>query len=123
MQKLPSILRAAPLAALVLLAACDSKPETVTGGVSDPTANEVANAPKVTLPPALLSSHTYRCKDNSLIYVDFFDDKLTADLKMKKDGEATKLTAPEAGKPYEGGGHKITGNGSTITYDGQSCKA
>ena len=128
MQKASLLLRAAPLAALALLAACDSKPETVQGGVTDPTANEIAAAPKVTLPPALSASHTYRCKDNSLIYVDFFDDKISADLKTSKDGTATKLKAAEAGQPFEADGYKLTGNGTTVTFEApgkgsQSCKA
>ena len=123
MQKIFIPLRSVPLAALALLAACDSKPETVEGGLVDPTANQVAAAPKVTLPPALSASRTYRCKDNSVIYVDFFDDHLTANLKTKKDGGITKLTAAEAGKPFEGGGHTVSSSGTQITYDSQSCKA
>ena len=53
------LLRAAPVAAFALLAAC--QPTTVTGGGdNDPTANEIATAPPVKLPPAMLASKTYR---------------------------------------------------------------
>lgn len=128
MQKTPIALRAAPIALLALLAACNSKPETVEGGVVDPTANQIANAPAVTLPPALAASHTYRCKDNSLIYVDFLDDNKTAHLKTSKDGAIINLVAAEPGKPFEANGYKLTGSGTDVTYEApgkgsESCKA
>jgi hypothetical protein len=120
------IFRAAPVAAFALLAAC--QPTTVTGGGdNDPTANEIAAAPPIKLPPAILANTTYRCKDNSLAYVTFFNDNMTANLKTKKDGEPIPLTAAEAGKPYEGGGYTVTGaaTGKSITLTGpkgtQSC--
>jgi len=128
MQTSYSYLRVAPAAALLLLAACNSQPETVTAGAADPMAEKMAAAPNVTLPPALTASHTYRCKDNSLIYVDFFDDKVTADLKTKDDGPITRLTAAEAGEPFAANGYSVDGSGKTITYQApgkgsQSCKA
>ena len=120
------LLRAAPVAAFALLAACE--PTTVTGGGdNDPTANEIAAAPPIKLPPAMLASKTYRCKDNSIVYVDFFNDNMTANLRTVKNGAPTALTAPEAGKPYEGGGYTVTGTatGKSITLAGpkgsQSC--
>jgi len=119
-------LRAAPLAAFALLAACE--PTTVTAGAdNDPTANEIAAAPPIKLPPAIVANNTYRCKDNSLVYVTFFNDNVTATLKTKKDGEPTALTAPEAGKPYAGGGYTVTGSpsGKSVSVEGpkgtQSC--
>jgi hypothetical protein len=120
------LLRAAPIAAFALLAAC--QPTTVTGGGdNDPTASEIAAAPPIKLPPAMLASKTYRCKDNSIIYVDFFNDNMTGNLRTVKNGAPTALTAPEAGKPYEGGGYTVTGTatGKSITLTGpkgtQSC--
>ncbi len=71
------------------------------------------------------TSHSYRCKDNSLIFVDFMTDDLTATFKSAKDAPATTLKAPEAGKPYVSadGTKTITGAGESITYNGTSCKA
>jgi hypothetical protein len=74
------------------------------------------------------SSRSYRCKDNSLLYVDFMSDNKSANLRTKKDGTATKLTAAEAGKPFEGGGYTVSGSGADveITQPGkgaQGCKA
>ena len=112
------------------LAAC-GKPETITAGApDDPTANQVKEAPPVKLPPALLASKTFRCKDNSLVYVDFFNDNQTATLKTSKTGEPTPLAASAAGQPFEGGGYTLTGTGNdkVVTIKkpggaGQSCTA
>ncbi len=105
------ILRATPLAALFLLAACDSKPTTiVAGGPSDPDAAKIAAAKPIKLPPAMLASKSYRCKDNSLIYVDWFNDNQTANLHLKeKTSVPTVLSAPKAGDPYTGGDYTLTG--------------
>lgn len=125
------LFRAAPLAGILLLAGCNTKPtDVVAGGPADPTANQVAAAPPVKLPPALIATKSYRCKDNTLVYVDWFNDQLTANLKMKKDGDPIKLTAEVAGQPYSGEGYQLTGTatGASVTYkkpggDGQSCDA
>lgn len=124
MNKLPF---ATPLVALVLLAGC--KPETVTAnGPADPTASQIAAAPKVKLPPAMLASKIYRCKDNSVVYVDWFNDNMTANIRTKKDGEPIHLNAQASGQPYEGGGYTLTGTvtAPSITFKtpsggGQAC--
>lgn len=103
-------LRLAPIGALLLLAGCNSQPTTITAGDSDPTANQVAAAPPVKLPPALLASKQYRCKDNSVVYVDFFNDGLSANFKAKKDDVPTKLTAASAGAAFEGEGYSVKGS-------------
>lgn len=128
MQKAPLTLAAASLAALLALAACNSEPETITGGPADPDAQNVAAAPPVTLPPSLSASRTYRCKDNSLVYIDFFSDGTSADVRAEKNGAATRLTAPAKGEPFVAEGYKLTGDGTTVTLErpgkgSQSCKA
>lgn len=119
------LLSAAPL---LLLAACNSEPETVTSGPVDPNAAEIAAAPPVQLPPALQASRTYRCRDNSLVYIDYFSDNLTADLRADRAAPPTKLTAPAAGEPFVAEGYTLTGNGTEITLEqpgkpSQTCKA
>lgn len=105
--KTPALL--APLALSLVLAAC-GKPTTITaGGPADPDAEKIKAAPPVKLPPAVLASQTYRCKDNTLVYVDWFNDGTTANIKTKKDGAPTPLTAPAAGQPYAGAGFELTG--------------
>ena len=117
------------VAALALLSACNKndQPEVV-GGPADPMAQQLANAAPVELPPSVKESHQYRCKDNSLIFVDFLSDDKTANLRTEKDGAPTKLVAAEAGKPFEGAGYKVEGSGKQITAtlpgkSALSCKA
>ena len=115
-------------ALLAALAGCNSKPTTITGGNDDPTAKEVATAPPVKLPPMMTSSLTYRCKDNSLIYVDFFNDGTTANIHTAKDGPPIALTAATKGEAYSGGGYTVTGAEKAITVtrpggSAQACKA
>ena len=129
MNKVSFSLKVAPLALLALLAACNSEPENLTSdGPPDPDAAEVAAAPKVELPPMLAGSRTYRCKDNSLVYIDFFSNN-TATYKTDKDAKTgTTLTAAEPGKPYTAEGYSVSGNTDHIelTAPGKgstTCKA
>jgi len=130
MQHIPLPARAAALAAAVLLAACNSSPPPAPAPSNDAAMSEeapVTNTP-VVLPPSLQVSQSYRCKDNSLVFVDFYSDNVTADLRTEKGGAVTKLTAPEAGKPFSGGGFTVSGSGSTATIEqpgkgSQSCNA
>lgn len=104
-------LTAAALSATVLLAAC-GEPTTITAGApNDPTANEVASAPPVKLPPAMLASKTYRCQPgNEVLYISWFNDNTTANVKKKKDDTPVALTAPAAGQPFAGGGYVVKGS-------------
>ena len=114
------------LVAAFALAGCQQKQESLNDTVVDPQAAELANAAPVAAPPPMIkSSHSYRCKDNSLIFVDFMTDDMTANFKPSKDGEVTVLKAPEAGKPFvsEDGKKTITGSGDSLTYNGTACKA
>ena len=70
----------------------------------------------------VMASRTFRCQDNSLLYIDFMNDNMTANLRKTKAGDAIALAAPEAGKPYVGGGYTVSGSGetATITEPGKS---
>ena len=119
----------AALAVSALVAGCNSQPENITaGGPADPDAKEVAAAPPVKLPPAITSSLSYRCKDNSLVYIDLFNDGMTAQIRKTKDGTSTPLTAPAADQAFTGGGYTVSGSGKTLTVtkpggSAQSCTA
>jgi len=130
MRNILTCFRAAPLAALALLAACNSEPETVNAGPADPDAANLAEAaPPPPMPPALKASKTYRCKDNSLVYIDFFADNVSADVRSDRNGPPVKVLAPAAGEPMVAEGYSLTGDGGatvTLTQPGkpsQSCKA
>ncbi len=104
------------LAAAAALAGCSQSNETDT---SNEAVNEAAAAP-VVLPPAIAGSHAYRCKDNKLIYIDWYSDG-SARVKASRNEAGTQIPAPapDAAEPPV-----LTGSASdtTITYQGQSCK-
>lgn len=107
-------------AALFALAACNSKPAEpeVIDTNPDPMAKELANAGAVELPPAIKAEKTMRCKDNSLVYVTFFQGDKQAVVRTDKDGAPTTLTAPNGGDPLVAdGGWKLTGSPANITLE------
>ncbi|MGE0775142.1 MAG: hypothetical protein AB7G25_13515 [Sphingomonadaceae bacterium] len=127
--KTPTLpLTAVPLAIFALLAACSSEPENYSAPDNDPDAATIAAAPPVELPPMLTGSRTYRCKDNSLIYIDFFSNN-TALYKTEKDATTgTTLTSEGEGQPYVAEGYSVSGNSDNIelTAPGKgstTCKA
>lgn len=115
--------------ALLTLSACNNKPEVIDREPQDPLAGQLNNAAPVELPPSVKVSKSYRCKDSSLVYVDFMSDDKTAMLRTEKEGTATKLMMAEPGKPFTAvGGYSVTGNGDSITVEipgkgSQDCKA
>ena len=116
--------------AVAALAGCNKEEHNLVGGdTPDTQAGELANASPVSLPPMIVSSHTFRCKDNSVVYVEFMNNN-TANLRTTKEGPATVLTAPEAGKPFAAEGYSLTGRAGakavTLARPGkgsQECKA
>jgi predicted small lipoprotein YifL len=122
-----NIFAAASIAALLALAACGQKEPEVVDPNPDPDAAELAKAAPVEAPPMIQASRTYRCKDNSLVYIDFYTNN-TAQYRTEKGGPATTLTAAAAGQPYTAEGHSISANDAQIslTAPGKgtlSCKA
>ena len=115
------------VAGLGLLSACNKSDEPeVVGGPADPMAAQLANAAPVELPPSVKANKQFRCKDNSLIFVDYMSDDKTALLRTEKTGTPTKLTAPEAGQPFTAeGGFEVKGSGNdvTVTLPGKGAQA
>ena len=123
--------RIAPLtaiAALLALAACNkaNEPEVIDTN-PDPMASQIANAAPVELPPSVTDTGIYRCKDNTVVYVDFLGDKTEANVRTEKGGTPTHVKAAEAGKPMTGdNGFSVSGSGKTIQISvkggaAQSC--
>ena len=98
------------LAAAAALAGCNNQAES-----ADEAENAAAANVPIVLPPSIAASHPYRCKDNSLIFIDWMSDG-TARVKTDR---------AEVGTPVPVGGENptLTGDASakTITYNGQSC--
>lgn len=124
--KTPLLLTAA---ALFALSACSKPAPQVVDTNPDPMANELAHAKPVELPPAIKADKTFRCKDNSLVYVTFFEGGKQASVRLIPDGPVTKLTAIKEGAPWTAeGGWKLTGTPTEIliTRPGKgeiACKA
>lgn len=121
------ILLTAALAATAL-SACSKSDHTIVAGSKDD--NVSVNTANVVLPPAIASSQSYRCKDNSVAYIDWLDDNKTADISAKKGGPTTRVVAAEAGKPMTAEGYSLTGtkDSAAVTLErpgkgSQSCKA
>lgn len=117
---------ATALAALPL-AACNHAPETVDSRVPDPMASQLANAAPVELPPSMTASKSFRCDDNSLIFVDFFAGGKEVHFRKTKESTPQVLKSDAEGGPWKGGDVTISGNQSAVTYSqgGKSltCKA
>lgn len=125
--KKPLICAVAAMLALPL-AACEQKTETVTSEAPDPQADELAKKPKIALPPSIKATVTFRCKDNSLVYVDFFSGDKMAHLRTAKDGAPVTLNADAAGDPMKADGYSMSGTPKLITLSqpgkpSQTCKA
>ena len=104
----------ATLAAAIALAGCGkSEPEMIDTN-PDPMANQLANAAPVELPPAVKDSKIYRCKDNSIVYVDFLSDDKSANVRTEKGGTPVQVKADEAGKPMTAEGYSVSGMGKTV---------
>ena len=106
------------LVAAAALAGCNAEDHTIVSDPAgpDPMADAVANAGTVTLPPSIQASKAYRCKDNSLIYIDWLSDG-TARVKKDRNEVGTTVTLGE-GAPLQGDAKT-----ASVTYTGQSCKA
>jgi hypothetical protein len=105
-------------ASLFALAACENKPEEVTSVAPDPQAEALKNAPKVELPPSIQASVSMRCKDNSVVFADFYQGEKMVLVKESKDGPGKMLNAPNAGEAYVAeGGYKLTGNSKNATVE------
>jgi hypothetical protein len=114
-------------AALLALSAC--QPETIDPNAeANAAAANVANAAaSMEAPPMIQASRTYRCKDNSLLYADFYTND-TVQVRSSKDQPPTTLTAAAAGQPYTAEGYSLSANSEQISYTApgkgaQSCKA
>jgi hypothetical protein len=119
-----SALAALPLAALFALGAC--QPETITSDDDDPQSDVLNSAEAAPPPPMIQASRTYRCKDNSLLYADFYTND-TVRVRTDKNGAPTTLTAAGGQPPYTAEGYSLSANAAQISYTApgkgtRSCK-
>jgi len=115
------------MAAFVFLGACSSEPEVV-GGPVDTQAEELKNAPAVQLPAAIRESKVYRCRDNSVVYVNFLTDGNANVRSVEDEPPSATLIRQSPDGPLTGNGFTLSGDGDTVTFaspdvPAQSCRA
>ena len=102
------------IVAAAALAGCNKEDHTIVvgPGADDQPMNNVG----VVLPPSIQASKAYRCKDNSLVYIDWLSD---GSARVKKSREEV------GGTPVAAGDESLKGDAkaASITYNGQNCKA
>ena len=119
MSKHPLLFAAAASAALLTLPAChQDAPERINN--YDPQEEALKNAAPVALPPAITDNRTYRCSDNSLYYVEFYNNN-TALIRTSSGGTPVQLTQTGGAGPYSGGNYTVGGNATHTTINGKSC--
>ena len=102
------------LAATLALSACKEN-TIVENGPPDPMANELANAAPVELPPSITASKSYRCADNSVVYIDWLSNGAARVKKSATEVPGTEVDVEAA---------KAIGDAksATVKVDGKSCK-
>jgi hypothetical protein len=103
------------LAAAAALAGCNNDDHTIVAGPKREASTTIIA--DVQLPPSIAASKIYRCKDNSVIYVDWLSDNKSANVRTEKNGAPTSIDTSAEGAILKG---SATG---PITYKGKSCKA
>ncbi|ETI62697.1 hypothetical protein C100_16620 [Sphingobium sp. C100] len=95
----------------VLLAGCSDKGEREIS-------NDAANvAPPPAMPPSIVASHTYRCADGGLLYVDFLQDGTSINVRRQPSGPVLRLSTPSQGLAYVGDGMNLTVSGKEVRID------
>ena len=126
MQKIHGFALAA--AAALFASACDTEPEVVTFNRYDPMAEALKNAGPVEAPPMIQESRVYRCRDNSLVYIDFYTNNSAAVRTQRGQPPVATLTAEGGSPPYTGGGYSVSANAAEIRYTSpergtQTCRS
>lgn len=99
------------LVAAAALAGCDQSDHTINGNAPyDPQGNGANSvAAPIEMPPAIVASKIYRCKDNSLVYIDWLAGDLSANIRTEKGGSPTRLKADTAGGALMAEGYSLIG--------------
>lgn len=106
-------------AAALALSACGSN-ETAE---VDNAANATNAAQEIELPPMVKESKSYRCTDDSIVYVDYMTDDKTANVRTEQNAMPTVLKSPEAGQPFTAEGYALetSGTGVKVTLPGKDA--
>src|SRR3546814_5261429 len=69
------------------------------------------------MPPPIVASHTYRCADGGLLYVDFLQDGTSINVRRQRSGPVLRLSTPAQGLAYVGDGMNLTVSGKEVRID------
>lgn len=103
------------LVATAALAGCNKEENAQ---IAQDAQNEAEANVAVELPPSITASKTYRCKDNSVVYIDWLSDGNARVKKSRDEYTAPTVTPGAEGSPLEGAAAD-----ASVTYSGQTCKA
>lgn len=128
MSKILSPLAVAPFAALIALAACGESEPEIVGGMADPNHEEIEELAPAELPPMRTREASFRCADNSVVYVSFYTNDsqvgvamerdaiqtilpnvAMADAEAAEDGEEAAAEAPSGPPRYSAEGYTLVG--------------
>jgi hypothetical protein len=106
------------------MAGCND-PETIVAGPADPQAEALKKAAPVKAPPMIRASRTYRCKDNMLLFTEYYTDA-TLRVRTAKAGSVTTLVAQTDSGPFLAAGWSVSGSEPQIKvnapgHPAQSC--
>jgi hypothetical protein len=116
------------MVAAAALAGCNQSDHTIDPNQPANEANAANAAAPLQLPPSIVASKIYRCKDNSIVYIDWLSDNKSANFRPEKSAAPTQLMAPEVGQPMVAEGYTLTGTATgpvTLVRPGkgsQVCK-
>lgn len=138
------------MAAFAGLAACgESEPEVVNEMYDPSDAEELAaDEADLEVPPMVRASRSYRCADNSVIYVTFYTNDTQVGVASERGapptilrnealaaaeadtaetgeetGDAAEPEAAEGPVRFSNDGTTLVGTGDSVTYNGQTCNA
>jgi len=103
------------LVAAAALAGCNKEDHTIIAGPPGDD-NSTVNLASVQLPPSITATKTYRCKDNSVVRIDWLSDG-TARVHAKGDDVGKTVQVGDAG-PLKG-----APTDSSVSYNGMSCNS
>lgn len=133
MTKTISPLAVLPLAAVIALSACNDSDPEIVGGMADPDADAIEEMAPTELPPMRTREASFRCADNSVVYVTFYTNDAQVGVSMERDAVQTLLpntalaAADEAGEDAEeapAGAPRYSAEGFTLVgnADAQSIQ-
>lgn len=98
----------------LLVGGCNSRAGTKETAAS--SADQSGRGTATQLPPAIVSGHTYRCDDDSVIRVEYLAGDQGALLQPSGNGTAIRLAADETGGNLTGSGYVVAGRGTAIVF-------